>query len=107
MFILTSPVNFQNMFSDFWLKAIATNRHSKGDARAPLSAGTIRIELPLSTNIAPHNEATGYSPAPCCIFTTNTLIFKGFWHIRHIDRNLSQKVDCLPHNVLPANENRE
>jgi hypothetical protein len=95
------------MFSDFWLKAIATNRHSKGDARAPLSVGTIRIEFPLSTDIALHNGKTGYSPAACCIFTTNLLIFKDFWHIRHIDRNLSQKTDYSPNNILSANENRE
>ncbi|MDF0753092.1 hypothetical protein NLU14_22955, partial [Marinobacter sp. 71-i] len=66
MFILTSPVNFQNMFSDSWLKAKTTNRHSKGDARAPLSAGTLPIEAPLSMNIAPHNDQAGNSPPACC-----------------------------------------
>lgn len=46
MFILTSPVNFQNVFSDFWLKAVTTNRHSKGDARAPLSDRDITHRSP-------------------------------------------------------------
>ncbi|MCG7509008.1 hypothetical protein [Mesorhizobium retamae] len=91
MFILTSPVNFQNVFSDFWLKANATNRHLKDDARAPLSAGTIRIELLLSTNIAAHNTSPENSPSLSCKFTTKPLILNGFWHKRHVDTKASQK----------------
>ncbi|MFE0013877.1 hypothetical protein ACFWXH_03455 [Mesorhizobium sp. NPDC059054] len=89
MFILTSPVNFKNMFSDFWLRAIATNRHLKDDARAPLSAGTIRIEFSLSTNIAAHNTKEENLTPACCIFATKSLILNEFWHKRHIDRKLS------------------